>query len=140
MSFFRSPRLYLGLGESKPFYLETNFSLLIDRLSHNLKYFYLNYLFLTVVLFAMTLMISPSSLISIGILSAAWFYVIKITNDDALSIWGVTIKQSVAMGCMGVVTFFCLVYVLSSIFWWTACTSGFCIGKSFHSFLGHFII
>ena len=28
---------------------------------------------------------------------------------------------------MGVITVLCLTYVLSSIFWWTLCTSGFCI-------------
>ncbi|GMH58076.1 hypothetical protein TrRE_jg2218 [Triparma retinervis] len=124
--YMRSPKVYLGLGESKPFYLETNPSLIADRLKHNIGYFYLNYVFLTVLLFVLTLMISPSSLISIAILAFAWFYVMKITADG-YTIFGVQISQRVATGVMSIVTILCLTYVLSSIFWWTLCTSGFCI-------------
>lgn len=43
-----------------------------------MTYFYLNYIFLTFLLFALTLMISPSSLISIAVLGFAWFYVLKV--------------------------------------------------------------
>ena len=75
------------MGEDKPFYIETNVGLNVDRVKHNLTYFYLNYIFLTFLLFALTLMISPSSLISIAILAFAWFYVLKVTADDGYSIW-----------------------------------------------------
>ncbi|GMH65597.1 hypothetical protein TrVE_jg9485 [Triparma verrucosa] len=127
MRYFRSPKVYLGMGEDKPFYVETNVGLNVDRVKHNLTYFYLNYIFLTFLLFALTLMISPSSLISIAILAFAWFYVLKVTADDGYSIGGVVVTQKVATAVMGVITVLCLTYVLSSIFWWTLCTSGFCI-------------
>ena len=105
---------------------QTNPTLIADRLKHNATFFYLNYFFLTFLLFVLTLMISPSSLISIAILSFAWFYVMKITADG-YTVAGVEISQKMATGAMSIVTVLCLVYVLSSIFWWTLCTSGVCI-------------
>jgi len=123
----RSPRVYLGMGEERPFYLETNPSLIADRIRHNLSFFYLNYTMVIVLLFALTLMISPSSLISIAILALLWAYSMKLTENGYMLFGRIHISNRQTVMVMGVITIFCLFYVLSSVFWWTLFSSGFCV-------------
>lgn len=84
----RSVSVFFGIGEERPFYVEKVPSLLMERLRHNVAFFYLNYMLLTAVLFVLTLLISPSAIIGIGLLALAWMYVIRTSNSGAMQIYG----------------------------------------------------
>lgn len=77
-----------GIGEERPFYLEKVPSLLMERIRLNLSLFYLNYMLLMAVMFVLTLLISPSAIIGIGLLALAWMYVVKATQSGSLQIYG----------------------------------------------------
>ena len=66
-------------------------SLVTERVKHNLSFFYLNYALLTALLFALTLLISPSAIIGIGLLGFAWMAVIRATAEGSVEIKGETI-------------------------------------------------
>jgi len=83
---FRGPAVYFGIGEERPFYVEKTPSLLVERLRHNMTFFYLNYMILTGVLFCLTLLVSPSALIGMGLLAMAWMWLIKASQDGSLKI------------------------------------------------------
>jgi hypothetical protein len=84
----RSITVYFGIGEERPFYWETTISLLVERLRHNMVFFYLNYVLLTSLLFCLTLLISPSAIIGIGLLGLVWMYVIRSSQTGSLVIAG----------------------------------------------------
>ena len=84
----RGVTVCFGIGEERPFYIEKVPSLLMERIRLNLSLFYLNYMLLTAVLFVLTLLISPSAIIGIGLLALAWMYVIKSTQSGAMQIYG----------------------------------------------------
>ena len=84
----RSLTVYFGIGEERPFYVEKTPSLLVERLRHNLSFFYLNYLMLTGILFCLTLLISPSAIIGMGLLALAWMWVIRASQSGTLAISG----------------------------------------------------
>ena len=84
----RSPTVFFGIGEEKPFYLERVPSLITERLKHNVKFFYLNYILVTGILFCLTLLISPSAIIGIGLLGFAWMAVIKATAEGSMNVKG----------------------------------------------------
>jgi hypothetical protein len=83
----RSVSVFFGIGEERPFYIEKVPSLIMERLRHNIAFFYLNYMLLTAVLFVLTLLISPSAIIGIGLLALAWMYVIKTSQSGAMTIY-----------------------------------------------------
>lgn len=120
----RSPRVYFGYGEEKPYYVESNITLLMSRLQHNLKFFYLNYGIQTAVLFVLTLLISPSAIIGMGLLAALWAYVLKATSEGSAEVRGITISQKAATYGMMALSAIVLYYVLSHVFWWTLSVSG----------------
>jgi hypothetical protein len=123
----RGVTLCFGIGEERPFYVEKVPALLIARLKHNLTFFYLNYIIVTALLFCMTLMVSPSAIVGIGLLGALWFYVIRQTQTGSLVILGKNISQNQAtIGLMGV-SALVLFYLLSGIFWWAVFSSGFLV-------------
>ncbi|KAK1748933.1 hypothetical protein QTG54_000872 [Skeletonema marinoi] len=111
----RSPTVFFGLGEEKPFYLERVPSLVTERVKHNLSFFYLNYALLTALLFALTLLISPSAIIGIGLLGVCLDGRITVTQKQA----------TIAMSGFSVIV---LIWLLAHIFWWTLSTSGFLTG------------
>jgi hypothetical protein len=150
----RSITIYFGVGEEKPFYLEKSPALLLARLKHNFSFFYLNYFMVTALLFLLTLLITPSAILGIGLLALAWTYVIRQSSTGSLKIGGkqnkmdlfprsyhlcfllteirlqlvgITISQTHATIGMGVVSLFVLMYLLSGIFWWTLSSSGFLV-------------
>lgn len=84
----RSVTVVFGIGEERPFYLEKSPALLLARVKHNVGFFYLNYLLMTAVLFCLTLLISPSAIIGIGLLAMAWMYVIRRTSSGAITAYG----------------------------------------------------
>jgi hypothetical protein len=85
----RGITVFFGIGEERPFYLETAPTLLVARLKHNLEFFYLNYFLVFAVLFVLTLLITPSAIIGIGLLALAWLYVVKQTQDGSMTVKGV---------------------------------------------------
>ncbi|KAG7354728.1 PRA1 family protein [Nitzschia inconspicua] len=123
----RSISVCFGIGEERPFYVEKNPALLVARVKHNLQFFYLNYFLLTAVFFCLTLLISPTAIIGIGLLAASWVYVIKASQSGSLSIAGFAISQTHATIVMGVISAFVLIWLLSGIFWWTLFSSGFMV-------------
>lgn len=129
----RAPTIFFGMGEEKPFYLERTPSLIVERMQHNFSFFYMNYLLLTAILFALTLLISPGALIGIALLAVAWVTVIRATKDGSCNIKGATITQKHASIAMSVVSSFVLFWLLANIFWWTLGSSGLLVGA--HSFL-----
>jgi hypothetical protein len=129
----RPVSVFFGFGEDKPFYVEKIPSLVVERVRHNLFFFYLNYLILTAVLFCLTLVISPGAIIGIGLLGFAWAGVIRATSEGSTKVGPITINQKQATIAMGVVSGFVLLHLLSHIFWWTVGSSG-CISGA-HAFL-----
>ncbi|KAL7466491.1 hypothetical protein ACHAXS_006789, partial [Conticribra weissflogii] len=124
----RSPTVFFGIGEEKPFYFERVPSLITERLKHNISFFYLNYILITGILFCLTLLISPSAIIGIGLLGFAWMAVIRATADGSMQVKGITITQKQASIAMAGLSVLVLIWLLSHIFWWTLSTSGFLTG------------
>lgn len=84
----RGVSIVFGIGEERPFYLEKVPTLLVARLKHNFQFFFLNYLVLTGVLFFLTMLTSPTTLIGLGLLAALWMYVIRQTQSGFMVISG----------------------------------------------------
>ncbi|KAL7548943.1 hypothetical protein ACHAWF_012207, partial [Thalassiosira exigua] len=124
----RSPAIFFGFGEEQPFYVEKVPSLLTERLRHNASFFYLNYALVTTVLFCLTLLISPSAIIGIGLLGFAWAAVIRATSEGSMQVKGITVTQKQASIGMGGVSVIVLIWLLSHMFWMSLLTSGFLCG------------
>mmetsp|Transcript_4849 Transcript_4849/g.10424 ORF Transcript_4849/g.10424 Transcript_4849/m.10424 type:complete len:243 (-) Transcript_4849:29-757(-) len=124
----RSPTIFFGIGDEQPFYIEKVPSLIAERARHNLSFFYLNYALVTTVLFCLTLLISPSAIIGMGLLGFAWMALLRATSEGSMQVKGITITQKHASMGMGVLTVFVLIWLLSHIFWMTLATSGFLCG------------
>jgi len=122
-AYIRSPKVFFGIGEERPFFIEKQASLLASRVKHNLAYFYLNYAILTAILFFLTLIVSPTSIIEVGLLALAWASVIKATSSGSVTLRGITVSQKQATIAMSVISVVVLMWILSNIFWWTMSTS-----------------
>lgn len=77
-----------GIGEERPFYVEKAPALLMERLRHNLTFFYMNYMLLTALLFCLTLLISPKAIFGIGLLGFAWVYMIRSSTNGHIRVGG----------------------------------------------------
>lgn len=121
----RTISVCFGIGEERPFYIEKNPSLLIARIKQNVQFFYLNYLFMAAIFFVLTLFVTPSAIIGIALLGAAWAYVIKTTQAGSLKIGSFAISQTQATIVMGVISAFVMIWILSGVFWWALFSSGF---------------
>jgi len=84
----RGVTVYFGIGEERPFYFEKTPALLMERLRHNVTFFYLNYILVAAVLFCLTMLISPTTIIGIGLLALAWVGVIRASQTGALQVAG----------------------------------------------------
>lgn len=124
----RSPTIFFGIGEEQPFYVEKVPSLITERVKHNLSFFYLNYAAVTAILFCLTLLISPSAIIGIGLLGMAWMAIIRATSEGSMQVKGVTITQKQASIGMSGLSVIVLIWLLSHIFWMALATSGFLCG------------
>jgi len=120
----RSISVCFGIGEERPFYVEKTPSLLIARIKHNARFFYLNYLVLLAVLFGLTLFVTPSAILGIALLAAAWVYVVRTSQSGSLKLGSFTITQTQATIAMAIVTGFTLIWILSGVFWWALGSSG----------------
>jgi len=114
-----------GIGEERPFYVEKNPSLLIPRIKHNVQFFYLNYLVLSAIFFVLTLFVTPSAIIGIALLGAAWAYIIRATQSGSLKIGSFAVSQTQATIVMGVISTVVMIWILSGVFWWALFSSGF---------------
>lgn len=124
----RSPTVFFGIGEDTPYYIEKVPSLITARVTHNVSFFYLNYICVTVLLFALTLLISPSAIIGIGLLGMAWLALIRATSEGSVRVKGITITQKQATIAMTILSILVLIWLLNHIFWMTIGTSGFLCG------------
>lgn len=84
----RGPTIFFGFGEERPFYVEKTPSMLMERLRHNAQLFYLNYFIITGVLFMLTLLTSPKTIIGLVLLAVGWMSLIRATQDGSLKIGG----------------------------------------------------
>lgn len=123
----RPVTVVFGIGEERPFYVEKAPALVMERVRHNFTFFYLNYMALTAVLFALTLLISPTAIIGIGLLGFAWMYMIRSATNGHIKVGAIDIQQKHATIGMGIMSFFFLFYLLRQVFWWTFFSSLFLI-------------
>ena len=84
----RSPTIFFGIGEEQPFYIEKVPSLITERIKHNVSFFYLNYCGVVAVLFCLTLLISPSAIIGMGLLGFAWVGLLRATSEGSMEVKG----------------------------------------------------
>jgi hypothetical protein len=102
----RSVSHFFGFGDSSPYTLLFMPNTLCPRLKENLIFFYLNYILLTAVIFALTLIafvMSPSTLIILGCLALSWFVVLKLT-EDGVKFLGLTITRKEASFIMMIIS------------------------------------
>lgn len=122
----RTISIFLGLGEERPYYVEKIPSLLIERIKHNMTFFYLNYAIMTCMiflLFCLSLFISPTNIIVIAMLAGMWFYFIRASSTGYYQVYSVQVPQKTIILGMGGITAFVIFYMLSGIFWWTLFSS-----------------
>jgi len=129
----RGPSLFFGIGEERPFYVEKVPTLLAERLRHNVSFFYLNYFLLVVVFFLLTTVLSPSALVGMALLAAVWMWFIRATQNGSLQVGSVSIPQKTASAALAGISVFSLLYLFSSIFWYSIFSSGIFI--LVHAFL-----
>lgn len=130
-AYLRSPKVFFGIGEERAFFFEKGPQLLMERLKHNVTYFYLNYFIITAVIFILTLLTSRA-VIGFVCLALAWASFFKATASGSLSIGRFEISQKNATMGMSVLSAFALFYLLSNVFWWTLSSSGFFV--ALHAF------
>lgn len=125
--------VFFGIGEESPFYVERNPSLIASRVNHNIQFFYMNYIVLFTILFCLTMITSPTALITMGLLGLAWATMLRYTADGSMEIYGITVSQKHASIVLAVISGLMLIQVLSHVFWWTLFSGGFISGV--HAFL-----
>lgn len=130
-AYIRSPKIFFGIGEDRPFFFEKGPQLLIDRLKHNTFYFYLNYFLITAIIFILTLLTSRA-IIGFVLLALAWVGFFKATASGSISLGRVTLSQKNATMVMTALSACALFYLLSHVFWWTLSSSGFFV--ALHAF------
>lgn len=126
-AYIRSPTVFFGFGEQKPFFFEKGPQNLVERLRHNVTFFYLNYTIIAAILFFLTL-ITSRAIIGIICLGLAWASFLKATSSGSLSIGRFSISQKRATVVMTGLSGLWLFYLLSHVFWYTVSTSGFLVG------------
>jgi PRA1 family protein len=112
-----------GMGEERPFYLERAPSLVVERVRHNVSFFYLNYMLLTAILFGLTVLITPTAILGLGLLAVAWMYTIRSAINGQLHIGAIAIQQKHASILLTIVSVFVMFHVLHKVFWWTLLSS-----------------
>lgn len=122
----RSPTVFFGIGEPRPFFIEKSPKELVDRIKHNLSFFYLNYGIISAILFFLTL-VTSRAIIGIIILALSWASFLKASASGSMTIAGFSISQKKATIVMTAVSGLWLFYLLSHVFWYTVSTSGFLV-------------
>jgi len=120
----RSLMVFFGMGEERPFYFES--SLIFQRVPYNLSFFYFNYILMTVILFAFTVMVNPFVLLSIAGLGFVWLRLLVATKDGArIQILFVSLTQKQTTLAMAVISVIVLIWLFKGIFWWTFLSANF---------------
>ena len=78
----RSMSELLGTGEDHAFGCLLSPPALLERMRHNIPYFYLNYIFLTVTFFCVNVLLKPTAWIGIGLLAVAWIGMANSIHDE----------------------------------------------------------
>jgi len=128
----RTPSVFFGFGEEKPFFLEKSTGLLVPRLRHNFTFFYLNYMIIVAMFFILTFVVTPTAVFSSALLALAWAALIRATKDGSIKWKKITITQKQAIVAMSGISLLYLFYFLQGVFWWSFGTSGFLIAA--HAF------
>ena len=118
----RSLSVFFGIGEASAYSLILMPTKLCQRLWQNVTFFYLNYILLTAIVFAVSLLaflMSPKTLIILVCLALAWFAMLRVTKEDGVKVLGLTITRkegsAIMMIISGIVGFFAFqnVFVVS---------------------------
>lgn len=118
----RSFSVFFGIGEDGAYSIALNPTVLCPRLKHNILFFYLNYILLAAVVFAITLlatMLNPMTLVILAVLAAAWFVVIRSTSEGSVKIIGITISRKTASLIMMIVSGIVGFFMVKDIFFIT---------------------
>jgi hypothetical protein len=82
----RGITVFFGIGEERPYYVEKTPSMLVERLRHNMTFFYLNYFAIAGLLFGLTLITSFRALLGLAVLALCWAWLIRSSQDGSLRI------------------------------------------------------
>jgi len=124
----RSFQVFCGEGEERPFYIKREFSHIQARATHNLKYFYLNYLVIAAFIFGVALVLSSAAMV-LFLLSGAWTLALKLTQDGPMTLHGAVITQQMVLVVLGICTLFILSEVLAKLMSTTVFFSVFVISS-----------
>lgn len=123
----RSFSVFFGFGDTGPYSLIANPTTLLPRTKDNIVFFYLNYIVLIAVVFFFSLLaflMTPKTMIILAIIAAAWFLVLKAT-EDGIKFLGMTITRKEASFVMMIISGIVAFYSFQSVFWITLGTSSF---------------
>ncbi len=126
----RSFSAFFGFGEKAPFGFILAPSKLVKRLQDNFVFFYLNYILVTAVVLALTLLatlMSPKTLILLGVLAVVWFAVLKVTTADGFKLFGITFTRKEVSAIMMIITGGVIFYFFESVFLISICSSAFLV-------------
>ena len=82
----RSVSVFFGIGEERAFYVEKAPSLLVERLRHNLTFFYLNYMMLTGLLFCLSIVTNFKTIVGLAILGLVWMWFVRASASGTLEL------------------------------------------------------
>ncbi|CAB9514944.1 expressed unknown protein [Seminavis robusta] len=99
---------------------------LLGRIRDNVRFYYLQYLIVTGICFALMLFFSPGAWVELLIIGAVWVVLLFATRDQGERV------KTVVLGAMGIGSAVALFFVLEGVFWWG-------IGASAILVLGHAI-
>jgi len=122
----RSVSVFFGFGDKTPYDFVLAPSKLLNRLKNNTVFFYLNYILLTAVVLALTLfatLMTPKTLIILGILGVVWFSVLKATTSEGFKVLGITFTRKEVSAIMMILTGAVAFYFFESIFFVSICSS-----------------
>jgi len=112
--------VFFGIGEpTQSFSVVCMPSDVFSRVKHNILFFYLNYIVLTAIVFILTMLtvlISPKSLITLGVLAVAWFVVMRATSSGSAKVLGVKIPRKEASLAMMLISGLVMFFLLQTIF------------------------
>ncbi|CAB9523377.1 expressed unknown protein [Seminavis robusta] len=113
----RSPAVVLGSGEDQAFSLVLSPPSLLERIRHNIGFYYLNYLFLTAAIFLLNVFFSPGSWMAMLFLAVLWVGMVNTITDERL----------LKIGSISLCIFSALVLWWALPIKWTFYLSGFLI-------------
>eukprot|EP00540_Astrosyne_radiata_P010887 CAMPEP_0116837098 /NCGR_PEP_ID=MMETSP0418-20121206/8465_1 /TAXON_ID=1158023 /ORGANISM="Astrosyne radiata, Strain 13vi08-1A" /LENGTH=218 /DNA_ID=CAMNT_0004466945 /DNA_START=6 /DNA_END=662 /DNA_ORIENTATION=- len=124
----RSFSVFFGIGEENAWSLECcSPAVLLGRLQHNLKFFYLNYMIVFAILFVSTVVTSFKTLIGVIVLAVVWFIVNIAIPQDGLKMGGCVLSQKNATIALTIISAIVLFYLLSHVFWLAGGSASFLV-------------